>query len=622
MKQHKQKISIAIGVALMSFGLSAVESIGEPGRSANKSNPLKNVYFGETHLHTGNSPDAFAIGGRSTWDDAYKYAKGEPVKLSTTGEKIQKKTPYDFVGISDHAEYFAVMPRLIDKNDPLSKSALGKELQNPTVPITDPKSAVMQVLGSLLTSTPMKEFVTPKLLKENWKKHVDVANKYNEPGKFTTLIGFEWTSIPSGKNMHRNVFFRDEGPLAPFSAFDSFYPTDLWTYQEVQRNIGHENFAIPHNANVSNGWMFSPNKFLGGPMDARYAKRRMENEPLFEIAQTKGSSDTHPWMSPNDEFAEFEVFPNMINAGTPSQIRYGFYRQALADGLVFQDQLGGINPFKYGLVGGSDFHSGYSGNEENNFYGAHAKADNTAEKRLSPLPNPSGDIGAVVSGAATTAVWAEENTREAIFDNMKNKESYGTSGTLIKLRFFGGWDFNKNHHKDKDFVKKAYKSGVPMGQDLPVNAKKAKAPVFTVWAQKDPNSGNLDRIQIIKVFASRFNNPMEKIYNVALSDGRKVDKKTGKVSPVGNTVDLKKATYSNSIGDNVLSATWTDPDFKPEQRAAYYVRVLEIPTPRWSTYDSVRNNLPLSPHVPATIQERAWSSPIWYVPPADRMVKN
>lgn len=594
---------------------AAATSIGEPGRGSSKPNPLKNVYFGEQHLHTSASPDAFALGERGTWDDAYNFAKGKPIKLSTTGETIRKKTPYDFVGITDHAEYFAVMPRLIDLKDQLSKSALAKELQHPTVKGNDPKSAVNQILTSILQSKGMAQFTTPDMLKSNWEKFVETANRHNKSGEFTAFISFEWTSIPDGKNMHRNVFFRDDkGPEIPYSSFDSNKPQDLWTYQEIQRNTGHDNLSIPHNGNVSGGWMYSPNKFLGGPMDERYARRRMLNEPLTEIIQTKGSSDTHPWMSPNDEFADFELFPNMINAGTPSQIRYGYIRQALADGMLLQDQLGGVNPFKYGIVSGADSHSAYSNNEEFNFYGSHAAVDDRAKKRLDPTPNPSGDVGAVVASGGTTAIWAEENTRASLFDNMKKKETYGTSGTLIRLRFFGGWGFNKKFHKDKNFVKKAYSNGVPMGGDLPAKPKRAKAPSFSVWAQKDPDSGNLDRIQIIKVFNTRFNNPTEKIYDVALADNRKVNAKTGKVPSVGNTVDVKKASYTNTIGDTQLAATWTDPDFDPKQAAAYYIRVLEIPTPRWSTYDAARNNLPLSTHVPATIQERAWSSPIWYTP--------
>ncbi|MGR8920851.1 MAG: DUF3604 domain-containing protein [Gammaproteobacteria bacterium] len=607
------RFAVVLAGSLLAAGAAdAADSLGEPGRAAGGKNPLKNVYFGEEHLHTSASPDAFVIGGTNTWDDAYDWAMGKEVTLPHTGEKIQRKTaPLDFVAITDHAEYFGVMPRLVNPKDPLSKTDFGKQLQSGSSDIKDPKSPINQILRSLITSTPMRQFVTPELLQENWKRYVDTANKYNQPGKFTTLIAWEWTSIPNGRNMHRNVFFRGNGPEAPFSAFDSIYPQDLWTFQEIQRNLGRENLAIPHNGNVSDGWMYSPNTFLGGPMDKRHAMRQQANEPLTEIIQTKGSSDTHPLFSPNDEFADFELFENMINVGQTSQLKYGYVRQGLAQGMILEDELG-ANPFKMGIVAGSDSHGAYTPDEESNFHGSHVRADDTPEKRLDPRPNPSGDIGAVVGSAGLTAVWAEENTREAIFDAMKAREAYGTSGPKIRLRFFGGWGYTKDLLEGKDFVKKAYAGGVPMGRDLP--AKPSKAPTFAVWAQKDPDSGNLDRIQIIKVFANKWNRPGEKIYDVAWSDDRKPDAKTGKLPPVGNTVDVTKATYTNSIGDTQLSAVWTDPDFDPKQRAAYYVRVLEIPTPRWSTYDAVKLGVEPPAAVPATIQERAWSSPIWYTP--------
>lgn len=613
-KNYLLKLGLSFSLILIAVSfLQAQDSKGEPGRSKDGPNPLKNVYFGEQHMHTANSPDAFAVGARSGWDEAYKYGRGEEIKLSTTGEVIKKKTPYDFVGITDHSEYFGVMPQLIDPNSPLSKSKLARELQNPSGDPNDPNSPISIILGSLITSIPMTEYVTPEMLQGNWKNYVETANKYNQPGKFTTLIAYEWTSIPNGRNMHRNVFFREKAPEVPFSAFDSYYPEDLWTYQEIQRNMGIDNLAIPHNGNVSDGWMFSENKFLGDAIDARYAQRQQLNEPLFEMIQTKGSSESHPYLSPNDEFADFELFDNMINVGMPSQLKNGFYRQGLGTGMILEEKLG-YNPYKMGAVAGADVHSGYSGNEEFGWVGAHGVTDDTPQKRLNPGMSPSGEPAAIVGSAGTTAIWAEENTRASLFDGMKAKETYGTSGTFIRLRFFGGWNLPADLDKDPNFVKKAYDMGVPMGQDLKPMPSGAKAPTFTVWALKDPESGNLDRIQIVKVFINKWGRPDEKIYDVALSDGRTVDPKTGKAPPVGNTVNVKKATYTNKIGDSQLSATWTDPDFDPNARVVYYVRVLEIPTPRWSTYDAVRNNLPLSPLVPATIQERAWSSPIWYTP--------
>jgi len=358
--------SLVSACLLMTAGALAesahAQSVGEPGRTSGKPNPLKNVYFGEQHIHTSASPDAFAVGTRGTWADAYDYALGKKVKLSTTGQTIQKRTPYDFVGITDHSEYYGVMPRLIDLKDPLSKSEFAKKLQNPKAKMTEPTSAVSIILHSILTSIPMEEYHKPEMLKDNWEAFVKVANKYNDPGKFTAFISYEWTSIPNGRNMHRNVYFRDDaGPAAPFSAFDSYYPEDLWTFLEFQRDIGIDALAIPHNGNVSDGWMFSQNEFLGGPMDARYARRQALNEPLFEMIQTKGSSDTHPALSPNDEFADFELFPNMINIGQPSQITDGFFRQGLVTGMILDERLGS-NPYKMGLVAGADSHSAYSNN--------------------------------------------------------------------------------------------------------------------------------------------------------------------------------------------------------------------------------------------------------------------
>jgi len=611
--------AIKIGVLSLSVVCSAqfaagafAESIGEPGSSSGKANPLKNVYFGEQHMHTQNSFDAWTVGVRGTWAEAYEFALGKPSKLSTTGEKMQRTTPYDFVAITDHSEYYGVFKNMADPKSPLSKTDFAKRLAS-----SDPKqvqSAAIDIIATIAASDPVKDFIDPTLLKSNWQDFVETADKYNDPGKFTALYAYEWTSIPDGQNMHRNIFFKDTPPVMPFSSFQSIQPEDLWTYMEIQRAQGIDVLAIPHNGNVSNGLMYAPTKMNGDPIDARYARRQMVNEPLTEIHQTKGNSEAHPLLSPNDEFAKFEQFPNLISLDHPSQVTNGYIRQGLVTGMLLESKVG-YNPFKMGIVAGADVHSGYQGNEEWDWKGAHGVADDTPEKRLSPIRNASGEAGFIVSSAGTTAVWTHENTRAGIFEGMQSKETYGTTGTLIRLRFFGGWKYSKNLVKDKKFVEKAYKGGVPMGQDLP--KKTAKAPTFAVWALKDPESANLDRVQIIKGWS----NPStgyteEKIYEVVWSDNRKLDPKTGKLPPVGNTVDVKKATYENSIGDNELSAVWTDPDFDSSLKAVYYVRVLEIPTPRWSTYDSARNNLPLPTEVPATIQERAYSSPIWYTPEA------
>ena len=593
-------------------------SDGESGLAqASAPDPAKRqLYFGEQHLHSQWSPDAYAAGTRQAPEDAYRYALGQEITLSTTGQKIKKGTPYDFVALTDHAEYLGVFPQLADANGPFAGNALAALINSPNQ--ADQNKGASEVIASITSGVPagpFKDFVSPAIIQSNWKRHVAIANQYNDPGKFTTLIAFEWTSIPSSQNLHRNVFFRDSiGPEVPFSSFDSVDPEDLWTYLEIQRTAGHETFAIPHNGNVSNGLMYAPTNYRGDPIDERYAKRRAFNEPATEIIQAKGGSETHPLLSPNDEFREFDPFPNLIGTPRLSKVKYGYVRQALTDGLLHEQKLG-TNPFKYGIVAGADVHSGYSGNEEDNWYGAHGATDDTPEKRLNPKPNASGEAGYAVGSAGATAVWADENTRAGIFDAIRRKETYGTSGPLIRLRFFGGWGYADGLVDDPEFVEDAYAEGVPMGGDLPSRPTSAGAPRFIVQAMKDPQSGNLDRIQIIKGWVDQ-GIPQEKIYDVALSDGRQPDPNSGWVSPVGNTVDGAAATYSNSIGDPQLAVVWEDPDFDPAHSAVYYVRVLEIPTPRWSTYDSVRHGIPLPDGVPVSIQERAWSSPIWYTPPA------
>jgi hypothetical protein len=594
---------------------AGAQSVGEPGRDSKKPNPLKNVYFGEQHLHSEMSPDAYAVGVRQKMDDAYRWGMGEEITFSTTGEKLKKSTPYDFVALTDHAEYLGVFTQLSDPKSPLANNALAK-LINSSDP-ADKNKAASEVIASITSAVPagpFLDFVSPEIIRSNWKRHVDTANKYNKPGVFTTLIAFEWTSIPKSQNLHRNVFFRDDvGPEVPYSSFDSVDPEDLWTYLEIQRDAGLDTFAIPHNGNVSNGLMYAPTNYRGDPIDERYAKRRALNEPLTEIIQTKGSSDTHPSLSPNDEFADFEQFPNLIGTSKVSKVKYGYVRQSLADGLVFEEKLG-TNPFKFGIVAGADVHSGISANEEFNWHGAHGVGDDTPKRRLDPKPNASGESGAIVGTAGATGVWAEENTRTSIFDAMKRKETYGTSGPLIRLRFFGGWDYADGLVADPKFVEKAYAGGVPMGGDLASKPQAATAPTFAIWVLKDPESGNLDRAQVIKGWV-KGGKPQERIYDVALSDGRKADAK-GVVPPVGSTVDVKNATYTNDIGDSQFGVVWQDPDFDASQRAVYYVRVIEIPTPRWSTYDAKKLGVDPPKSVPASIQERAWSSPIWYTPPA------
>ena len=629
--------AVALAASLVATAAFGADSAGEPGRSSGKANPLKNVYFGEQHLHTADSPDAFAMGTTNTQEDAFNFCKGKPIKKSTGGGyTVQKKTPYDWCAVTDHAVMMGLMPMTFDKSSPLYKTKVGELIRSGKS--KDMDAAFGIIMASVQKGAPPPGFDNRDLQQSAWEGKKKNANKHNDPGKFTTLIAFEWTSIPYGQNLHRNVFFRDDvGPQMPYSTLDSDRAEDLWTYLEVQRDMGHETFAIPHNSNLSNGLMFPTRNSYGQPINVAWMKRRAANEVAIEILQTKGTSDTHPALSPDDEFAEFEgEFKHMLGTGgVVAKVNNSFYRGAIIDGVGWQESEG-VNPHKFGVVAGADAHTSFSDNEEFNYTGVHGVNDATLDARLSGAGQTAGEAAIMFGTPGATAVWAPENTRTEIFDGIKRKESYGTSGPLIRLRFFGGWGYEENLHKDKDFVKKAYDGGVPMGGDLPAKPDSAKAPTFVVWALKDPDSGNLDRIQIIKGW---YHNgyPWERIYDVAWSDGRKragpkgVPVKLtitdghnvrtiyrevlpGKLPPVGNTVDIKNASYTNTIGDNELSATWTDPDFDPAQHAVYYVRVIEIPTPRWSTYDAKAKGVDPLGMVPASIQERAWSSPIWYTP--------
>jgi hypothetical protein len=568
----------------------AEDSAGEPGRDSDGPNPLKNVYFGEQHLHTQDSADAFAMGNRNTQDDAFNFCKGQPIKKSTTGEMIQKKTPYDWCAVTDHAYLMGLLPLALDPTTAIAKSEVGKLIATGDPKDSDKAFGIM--MKSIQAGQTPEGFDDMKVQLAAWEKQKEIANKHNDPGRFSTLIAFEWTSLPNGANLHRNVFFRDdEGPDVVFTSVDSDRPEDLWNYLEIQRKSGHDNFAIPHNANVSNSMMYAPFMSDGVPFNKERAERRARYEVATEIIQTKGQSDTHPALSPNDEFADFEMYAHLLGTGgVVGRIDYSYIRQALINGVGYQ-QLLGANPFKYGIVAGADSHDGASDNEEFNYTGVHGVTDDTPQRRLSGGVSTAGEPPLAFGSPGTTAVWAPENTREAIFDAIKAKETYGTSGTFIRLRFFGGWNYPDDLTTQDDFVATAYDGGVPMGGDLPEMPAGAKAPTFAVWALKDPESGNLDRVQIVKGWF-KGGHPWEKVYDVVWSDEekRQIDKTTQ------------------------LRTVWTDPDFDPSLHAVYYVRVLEIPTPRWSTYDAVALGVPVPDGVPATIQERAWSSPIWYTP--------
>ena len=592
------------------LALAAV--VSAPPASAVERNPERNAYFGETHLHTSWSFDAFIFGNHLTQpSDAYDYAKGKPIK-HPLGYDIKIDTPLDWMGVTDHSEYAGTVRLAQDPSSPISKLPIAKQLvvREPA----DVQRLYLWLGGSMVQQKPIKELVAPDVAGTVWKLNNDMANAANQPGKFTAFCAYEWTSTPRFQNMHRNVFFRDcaKVPELPFSSLDSQAPEDLWAWMDAQRKAGNELLAISHNANLSNGIMFPTETDLTGrPIDRAWAESRLRNESLTEVKQIKGASETHPLLSPTDEFANFEILTFLLGdpPGVSPRIPGSYIRQGLKDGIAMQTAAG-FNPYKMGFVGGSDSHNSASPYRQDNFYGGHASLEGKIEERMSGklftgldprLTNPAG----------LTGVWAEENTRASLFDAMKRKETFATSGPHIRVRFFGGWTYGPDTVKARDWIKTGYAKGVPMGGDLP--AERGKALSFLVWAVKDPTSGNLDRIQIVKGWA-RNGQRFETVYDVGWAGKRRPDRYTGKVPPIGSTVDVANASYKNTIGATELKAVWKDPDFDPSIDAFYYARVLEIPTPRWTTIQAKQLGVAPPDVVPATVQERAWTSPIWYTP--------
>jgi len=604
---RNQQISKLVLGSLLAVGLSTHALAAGAGEVPVY--PQKDVFFGTTHGHSSWSPDAFGLGNQKNGpEDGYRFARGEAVS-HMGGEKIKLKQPLDFFCMTDHSEMMGAISQVLEKDSSVYDTDIGKLIR-----AGNGTEAFKTIAGAIAAGKNLPGFGDPKLAASVWQKVVANAEKYNEPGKFTTFVAYEWTALPGNANMHRNLIFRDTTvPERPFTAFDSSRPEDLWTNMEIWRGFGATVMAISHNGNASIGKMFSPLDSDGNFMTAEYAKRRTLNEPLHEAGQTKGVSMAHPMFSPNDEWSNFELWNYHLPTGAPIPAMRGNYiREAWKMGLGLEKVIG-VNPFKFGVEGGSDTHSTLNPFEEFNFQGGHATADNTADKRINGrAPQPMGVKGGnqFTNPGTLTGAWAESNTRGAIYDAMLRKETYATSGTRIKVRFFGGYDYPDDLLKHKDWLKQAYAGGVPMGSDL-VSNNSGASPHFVVTAQKSPHSGNLDRIQIIKLWTDGVMD-YEKIHDVALSDGRKVDPATGRAPAVGNSVDLKTATYTNDIGDTELMAMWIDPEFDAGENAVYYVRVLEIPTPRWSTYDAVKLGQAPSDMVPATIQERAWTSPIWY----------
>jgi len=578
-------------------------------------NPERNAYFGDVHVHTGWSFDAFTNGSQTTPTDAYAWAQGREITNSGVGGAIRIQTPLDFYMVADHAEFMGVFNQMSNPDSPLSRTELAKGVTSP-----DPIVRLQTFAGVLRDMSAGKvdpALSDPALARSVWSEIVKAADAHYQPGRFTTFAGFEWTSNPQKRNLHRVVVFRDTEHLPDMvlSALESEDPETLWKWMDDLRARGSTLLAIPHNGNASDGRMFETVKFDGRPIDAAYNRTRAANEPLYEITQIKGTSETHPDLSPNDEFAGFEQWDYTLSADyeRPKRRRGSFARQALLDGLS-QEATGNGNPFKYGFIGDTDTHNAAGSNEEYNYTGKFA-FENDPSHRLNGMEGqPAGQIKQVqeFSSGGLAGVWAEENTRESIFDAMQRRETFGTSGTMIKVRFFGGWDFTDADLNGAGAVPAGYARGVPMGGDLKAPA--GKAPSFLVMASKDPKSGNLDRVQIVKGWLDARGKQHEKVYNVAWSGDRAADPKSGRLPPVGDTVDTATGEYTNRIGAAELSTVWKDPDFDPSTRAFYYVRVLEIPTPRWSTIDAARLGVPVPTGLPVSIQERAWTSPIWYTP--------
>lgn len=584
-------------------------------------------YFGDLHLHTTMSFDAWTFGTTTTPDQAYKFARGEPVTV--LGKEARRGWPLDFLAVTDHSEAMGVFNQLDDPTNPITQTDIGKQI------LAKRSNAFYLIARAQQTGNlPAAQLNLPQAMKNAWDVEMKAANDNYMPGKFTTFIAYEWSSLNQGKyNLHRNVIFNaDHAPL-PFSSAQSTKPEDLWTYLESVRARGIDVIAIPHNGNVSGGLMFDWNDSSGKPIDQVYAQRRALNEPLFEITQNKGQSDTSPTISPNDEFANFEIFDHLLTwPNIKSQPHGSYVREAFGHGLVIESKVG-TNPFKYGVVGATDIHNGLSTSDESAFAGGTRGIDpktmlpgtEAAKRALGITKEPAAlDMNAFVNGAkptmedalvfssgGLTGVWAEENTRPSIFAALKRKETWATSGSRIRLRVFGGWKFDAQMMTNGSWTALAYHDGVPMGADLPARPATGLAPQFALWALKDPDGANLDRIQVIKIWLEG-SDYREKIFDAAWSDHRRP--KNGVLPLVGNTVDLKTGAYRNTVGATALSAVWQDPEFDPAKPAVYYARVLEIPTPRWSTLLAIKEHLPIPKGAAATIQERAWSSPIWFTP--------
>jgi hypothetical protein len=589
-----------------------------------------NVYWGDTHLHTGMSMDAGAFGARLMPEDAYRFARGEEL-TSSTGLRVKLSRPLDFLVVADHSDNMGFFPRLYDGDPGFLADPTGKRWYDM---IQAGGQQGVQVAVEVIVAFSNNSF--PEALaslpgteayRDAWDVAIDAAEKYNDPGSFTAFIGYEWTSNKAGNNLHRVVIFRDGGekagivePYTTLPPLGSDKPRDLWTQlQAYEDRTGGRVLAIGHNGNLSNGRMFPVTDiYTGDDLDRNYAETRIKWEPLYEATQIKGDGEAHPFLSPTDEFADYETWDQgNLDLSVPKEddmLQYEYARSGLQIGLQLGQQLG-VNPYKFGMIGSTDSHTGLATAEEENFFGKHAGTEPSPERYEHPMAKM-GDAeykSTDMAASGYAAVWAKENTRKAIFDAMRRKETYSTTGPRILVRFFGGWEFTADDATNRLPALVGYSKGVPMGGDLQPAPSAGAAPTFLVAALKDPLSGNLDRIQIVKGWVDGSGNRQEKVYDVVWSGDRRPGS-DGKLPAVGNTVDVANATWTNTIGSTELIAAWTDPDFDPTVPAVYYTRVLEIPTPRWTAYEAKRFDITLPADVEMTTQERAYTSPIWYTP--------
>jgi hypothetical protein len=607
-----------------------------PGKTfspyAKRTFPSK-VYWGETHLHTGLSLDAGLFGNILGHEDAYRFARGEEI-ISSTGLPVKLARPLDWIVITDHSDMMGIAFDIQSGTPNVLAVPKGKEWHEG---FKQGGQAAGEAAFDLITHFSQMK-IPEQLLNDYspgskrfnsiWDDIVDTADRFNEPGRFTALIGFEWTSVPKGFNLHRNVIFRDDGrrarqivPLTTQPPLGTQDPMDLYKWLEnYETKTGGQALAVAHNGNLSNGWMFPMEEtYAGGKVDENYVRQRAKWEPLYEVTQIKGDGETHPLLSPNDEFADYETLDkgnlDLTELKKPEMLSGEYAREALKNGLALEQKFG-TNPFKFGMVGATDSHTALSTAEEENFFGKSTSAEPSATRVAHPFVKS--ELGAIegyeLAASGYQGVWATENTRAAIFDAMERKETYATTGPRIPVRFFGGWEFTKDDLRNRAPAFIGYEKGVPMGSDL-TKAPNGKAPTFMVYALRDPIGANLDRIQIIKGWVDKDGKTHERIYDVAVSDGREIDADGRCSTPVGNTVDLEAAAWTNSIGAAELATVWTDPDFDAGIKSFYYARVIEIPTPRWVLYDKLRFGAELPKEAKLVHQERAYTSPIWYNPP-------